>query len=335
MVWDLDDTLWDGTIMEDPQVVCSAQLLALLRELDQRGILLSIASRNEWDVVRRKLEELGIDDLFLHAQVGWGSKSESISIIARELGIGLDSIAFVDDQPFERDEVAMALPDVLCLAPTDIPYMLQMPSMNPLVLTPEASGRRVLYKAAARREAAERGFSGPSEEFLRSLHIECRIRAASEIDIDRVQELTVRTHQLNSTGYSYSRDELVQLTHSPTHSVMIASLSDRFGDYGSVGVVLLAREGDALMIKLLLVSCRVISRGVGSVLLAYVLKAGQKDGFAVRAEFVPTDRNRIMEITYRLSGFRSAGVQDGIHLLQHDATTPVVSPPSVRVILEE
>src|SRR5438477_200003 len=110
LVWDLDNTLWNGVLAEDAEVVVPDEHKTILKNLDERGILQSIASRNDLERVSEILEANGIASYFLYPQVNWGSKCESIKRIAQSLNIGIDAIAFVDDDAFERGEVAFELP---------------------------------------------------------------------------------------------------------------------------------------------------------------------------------------------------------------------------------
>ena len=112
LVWDLDNTLWDGTLLEDENVSLFPGVEETLRELDRRGILLSVASKNEAAPVEEKLKALGLWDLFLYPQINWNSKAVSVANIAKALNLGLDSFAFIDDQAFERDDVLSANPAV-------------------------------------------------------------------------------------------------------------------------------------------------------------------------------------------------------------------------------
>src|SRR5262249_51447457 len=110
VVWDLDNTLWDGVLIEGDHVKLRAGIPELLKYLDERGILLSIASNNDHQSAWNELTRLGVADYFLYPQIDWTPKSRNVSAIAKHLSIGLDTVAFVDDNPFELDEVASTLP---------------------------------------------------------------------------------------------------------------------------------------------------------------------------------------------------------------------------------
>ena len=110
LVWDLDNTVWDGVLLEGDSVRLRHEVRHVICTLDERGILQSIASRNDYDEAMAKLEELSLAEYFVYAQISWGPKSTSLQNIVQRLNIGADSVAFIDDDPFERDEVAASVP---------------------------------------------------------------------------------------------------------------------------------------------------------------------------------------------------------------------------------
>ncbi|GDY50033.1 hypothetical protein SVIO_006560 [Streptomyces violaceusniger] len=121
LVWDLDNTLWQGTLLEDGEVTLPASVEKLIAELDSRGILQSVASKNDHDQAWQRLEALGVAEYFLLPRIGWGPKSDSVREIAAEFGFALGTIAFVDDQPAERAEVQFHLPEVRTYTPSSCP----------------------------------------------------------------------------------------------------------------------------------------------------------------------------------------------------------------------
>ena len=102
LVWDLDNTLWDEVLLEDRVVFLRDNVVATIEALDSRGILQSIASRNDYDSAMQQLAEFDLDEYFLYPQINWGSKASSIQTIVQSINIGMDTIAFIDDQQFER-----------------------------------------------------------------------------------------------------------------------------------------------------------------------------------------------------------------------------------------
>ena len=152
VVWDLDNTVWDGILLEDREVRLRPHVVHILKTLDERGILHSIASRNDHDTAMAKLKEFGLDDYFLYPQINWNSKAASIAQIAKDVNIGLDAVAFVDDQPFEREEVAFTHRQVLCLDSALLDDLLDRPEFNPRFITEDSRQRRRKIGRASCRE---------------------------------------------------------------------------------------------------------------------------------------------------------------------------------------
>jgi methoxymalonate biosynthesis protein len=168
LVWDLDNTLWQGTLLEDGEVEVPEALRRTIEELDARGILQSIASRNDYDHAWERLEKLGLADYFVRPQIGWGRKSDSVRTIAEQLKFALTTIAFIDDQPTERAEVIHELPEVRTYEAERAAELTALPEFSPAQVTQDAANRRKMYQAGFQRERAEAEYTGSSDEFLRS-----------------------------------------------------------------------------------------------------------------------------------------------------------------------
>jgi FkbH-like protein len=318
LVWDLDDTLWPGKLLDGQACKLHPSTMGIVRELDARGILQSIASKNDHHVAWPQLQALGVADFFLHPQISWHSKAESIRVIAEKLGIGLDAVAFIDDQAAERDEVKYFLPQVTVFDATQLRELLERDEFKPEHITDESRMRREMYRIDIARTEAQEQFKGSRDAFLATLNMRLLIRRALAEDLRRAEELTLRTNQLNTTGIAYSYDELKRLTQSNDHMVLVAKLDDRYGSSGTVGLALVETSEDAWTIRLLIMSCRVMTRGVGTVLLGYLLRAARHRGVQLRAAFVHSDRNRQMYMTYKFAGFRESGRESDALLLDHD-----------------
>jgi FkbH-like protein len=326
VVWDLDNTVWDGILLEGGDVRVRPEAATLIRTLDQRGILNSVASRNDRDAAMAALERAGLTEFILCPQINWNAKSDSVAAVASALNIGLDAIAFVDDQEFERDEVRFRHPRVLCYDAADVASLADRPEFTPKFVTGETSQRRHMYASGFERDHAEQEFAGTNEEFLATLGMVMTIAPATVGDLRRAEELTIRTNQLNSTGVTYSYADLETMLASPRHLLLVAGLDDRYGSYGKIGLALAETSGPDWTLKLLLMSCRVMSRGVGTVLLHHVMRRANAAGARLLAEFVPTDRNRVMYVTYRFAGFTEHAERDGVHILAGPAGE-VPEPP--------
>ncbi|HEY0935276.1 MAG TPA: HAD-IIIC family phosphatase [Trebonia sp.] len=302
VVWDLDNTLWQGTLLEDPEVEVFEGLADVIKTLDSRGILQSIASKNDFDQAWRRLEQAGLAEYFVQPRIGWGRKSDSVREIADALQFALSAIAFVDDLPTEIAEVSYHLPEVRGYDATQARALPGRPEFTPAVITVDARRRRQMYQANFRRDAEKETFNGPDEEFLRSLDLLMVVKRADEEDLTRVEELTLRTSQMNATGVHYPDGVLRGLLGDTDHEVLTVSLSDRFGPHGAVGVLLLEYHPAVWHLKLLATSCRVVTFGAGTVLLNWLVDQAAQAGAHLAADFRATDRNRMMDVAYRFAG---------------------------------
>lgn len=332
VIWDLDHTVWDGVLLEDDEVTLRPGVVEHLRRLDGYGVLHSIASKNDAGAAMAALERFGIADLFLCPQIGWNAKSSSVQKIATILNLGLDAFAFVDDQAFERAEVAHACPEVLLVDPLDADAELLRPEFCPRFVTDESRQRRLIYQGQLERARLEDDFVGTSEAFLAELEMSFLIEEAQQEDLQRAEELTVRTNQLNATGRTYSYDELDELLESPDHLLLVSSLNDRFGSYGKIGLALVDQtDPHEWHLRMMLMSCRVMSRGVGTVLLHHVMSLARDAGAALRADLVETGRNRMMQVTYAFAGFGEVERHGERVVLEADLSRVQPPPSYVRV----
>ncbi|NLL07030.1 MAG: HAD-IIIC family phosphatase [Clostridiaceae bacterium] len=335
VVWDLDNTIWDGVLLEDENVVLRDGVVDIIKELDQRGMLQSIASKNEYDLAMGKLKEMGLDEYFLYPQINWNSKSISIKTIAQSINIGIDSLAFIDDQSFELEEVAFTHKDVLCLRAQELEKILNLPQMNPKFITEDSKIRRLMYQSDIERKKIEENYEGPQEEFLSTLNMVFTISPVGDGDLQRAEELTVRTHQLNTTGYTYSYEDLDAFRKSEKHKLLISSLDDKYGTYGKIGLCLVECESEFWVLKLLLMSCRVMSRGVGTVMLNHIMSLAKKEGKRLRAEFVSNDRNRMMYVTFKFAGFKEIDQVGDMVILENDLEHVQAFPEYLEVKIIE
>ncbi|WP_054739360.1 HAD-IIIC family phosphatase [Cellulosilyticum ruminicola] len=335
VVWDLDNTLWDGTLLEGDAVSLKPGIKEILKTLDERGILNSIASKNDLSDVMQKLEEFEIAHYFLVPQVGWGAKSTAIARIAEQININRDTLVFIDDQPFERDEVASVYPEVMIVDAIDYKELINMERLNPKVITEDSKRRRQMYLEQEKRVYDETHYEGTSIEFLESLNMEIRISRAQEYDLKRAEELTIRTNQLNSTGIQYGYDELKELLDVPSYDVWVCELTDKYGSYGKIGLVLVEHIDNRSIIRLLLMSCRTVSRGVGTVLLSFLMKRAKSAQEVLQADFIRTDRNRQMLITYQLANFVQKKKEDKRILFENDLSIIQEYPPYIKIIVDD
>jgi methoxymalonate biosynthesis protein len=331
VVWDIDNTLLDGVYLESPEPPPpDPALAAVLRELAGRGILHALASRNPPEAASYVAAATGVQ--FAAAECGWDSKATSIGRIAAGLGIGVDAMAFVDDDMIERAEVAAGLPDVLVLTPEDAAESPQWPDFSPPVVTAEARRRSQLYAARQRRQAEAAAFGGSRDEFLRHVGTRVVISPAVPADVPRLHELSVRTHQLNSGTAALTEAEIAALVGSAGHVVATVTLRDSFADDGTVGCAVVDGNGAAAwLVPVVMMSCRALGRGVLDALLAWLCRTAAAAGATELA--VPcliTARNVPMRLALAAAGLRAepgAVSTDGRALFTRSLESPLPELP--------
>jgi len=332
VVWDLDGTIWDGILLESDDVKLKPKIRDVIQTLDSRGILHSIASKNVYDVAMQKVRDFGLEEYFLYPEISWNAKSSSIKCIQENLNIGLDTIMLIDDQPFERDEVNYEYPEVLCVDASEYRTLPSHSRLNPRFISEDSNRRRLMYLEDIERKREEKNYEGPKKDFLASLNMQFIISEAKEEDLKRAEELTVRTNQLNTTGKTYDYDELKMMLNSKKHKVLISDLKDKYGSYGKIGLAVVEKTKKFWNLKLFLMSCRVMTYGVGTVLLSYIMKQAKEDRKTLRADYKHTERNRMMFITFKFANFKEIGsASDNCVILENDLSMIQDYPPYINI----
>jgi FkbH-like protein len=325
LVWDLDNTMWAGTLMESDGCRLRSGIRSILQELDRRGILLSIASANDPEVAFPLLRKKRIEGLFLHPQIGWGNKVSSIRAISKRLDLSLDKIGFIDDEPFELEQVQRLLPAVRVYPAEGYKHLLERPEFHPEIVTEESRTRRAKYQGAMERDVAADHLAMSHEQFLEFCRICLRIRRATPDDIPRIFELMKRTHQLNSTGVVLEPVEVESFLGDPRYRLYIAELADQFLDYGRIGVAVCRINGPKWELESFLLSCRVLRRGISGYFLSWLLgQAVREAASEFHGLYRPSELNQRMKSLYQLAGFRPLTTRDGLTIYSRN---PVPEPP--------
>ena len=278
VVWDLDDTLWRGTLAEDGAAALTVDPLVLstIKELDRRGILQSAASKNDPEPALAALFALGVRDYLLFPQIGWGPKSQSVARIAELLDIGLDTFIFVDDQPFERGEVGETLPDVTVMSALEIESLLSHPRLD-VPATAESAKRRAMYQTEERRLATFEDFgNGLSHLPARLLHSAPNRSALACEPRARLRALaTNESAQRFGHALFAGRHCRADVRRRRDRTFML-SCSDRFGDYGIIGMCVLDRR--RARVQAFMMSCRVQRKRVEQAFFSWPSRGSKRAG---------------------------------------------------------
>jgi FkbH-like protein len=320
---DLDNTLWGGVIGEDgmtgiqvgpeyPGAAYQALQQALL-DLTGRGILLAIASKNNpadaMEALRTHPGMLLRPEHFAAMRIDWNEKSQNLREIAAELNLGLDAIAFLDDNPVERQRVREEIPEVIVVELSGDPMtyaraVRDCPAFERLAISEEDRQRTRYYAADKQRTALEQS-TGSREDFYRSLKQEAEIAPVNALTLARVAQLTQKTNQFNLTTKRYTEPQVEELARRPDWQVLAIKVRDRYADNGLVGAAITHDRGDVCEVDTFLLSCRVIGRTVETALLAYLAEAARERGLRrLDGWFLPTKKNAPARDFYREHGFR-------------------------------
>ncbi len=343
---DLDNTLWGGIIGEDgmtrikvgpehPGAAYQALQRALL-DLSRRGILLAICSKNNLDDAMEALDKhpgmLLRAKHFAAMRINWGDKSQNLREIAQELNIGLDSLAFLDDNPFEREQVRAALPEVMVIDisqnPSDYAAIVRdCPVFERLALSAEDQQRTLMYAEQRQRADAEQGFQS-KEDFFRFLEQEAELNPVSDLTLARIAQLTQKTNQFNLTTRRYSEAQIAEMAKQPGWNIFSIRVRDRFGDHGLVGVAIAHDQGERCELDTFLLSCRVIGRTVETALLAHIAKSASARGCKqLIGWFLPTKKNAPARDFYQQHKFDLVEQNDKGSLWSLDLTRHHVAFP--------
>jgi FkbH-like protein len=334
LVLDCDNTLWGGVVGEDG--VGGLELGSafpgsgfmgfqkVLKALKERGVLLAIASKNNPQEVQDVFTQH--DDMVLKPEdiavwrVNWNPKSQSLREIAAELNIGVDSLVMVDDSDYELAEIAAAVPEVgLLQVPEETALLPDLIATSGLFRNMKLSAEDLartdmIRQEAGRKQAAE---AMTREEFLVSLELVMDYIEVGDEHVGRVAQLTNKTNQFNLTTIRRSEAEIRSMLASDDYVVRAMRVGDKFGDYGLVGVAILHSAADAEAarsgageweVDTLLMSCRVLGRGIETAFIATLAAELAKRGAgSLLGRYVATAKNPLVAELYPNHGFTPIG----------------------------
>ena len=343
---DLDNTLWGGVIGEDGMNgihlgaeypgAAFQELQRALLDVSRRGILLAVASKNNpADALEALNGHPGMvlrPRDFAAMRINWNEKARSLREIAAELNIGLDTVAFLDDNPVERQQVREQAPEAIVIHLPQDPMgyaqaVRDCPWLERLTLSEEDRRRGEYYAAQRERVELERSVTS-KEDFYRSLDQVVEIAQVNAQTLARVSQLTQKTNQFNLTTRRYTEQQIAEMAARPNWRVWSLRVKDRYADNGLVGVAMVRVDGEVAEIDSFLLSCRVIGRTVETALLAHLAAdARERRASVLQGWFLPTRKNAPAGEFYASHGFEVAerteeGVLWRLDLREKEIHTP-------------
>ncbi|MBQ3079373.1 MAG: HAD family hydrolase [Clostridia bacterium] len=325
-VVDLDNTLWGGVIGDDGlegieigelgQGHAFTDFQIWLKELKNRGIMLAVCSKNNEATAREPFEKhpemvLRLDDFSAFA-ANWEDKASNILKIRDELNIGLDSIVFFDDNPFERNLVKTMLPEVEVVSlPEDpanyVDYVRMLNLFDTASYSEEDQVRTERYLAEKNRSRLNESIDN-YDDYLKALEMKAVCAPFDAFHTPRIAQLTQRSNQFNVRTVRYTDAEIAEISQSDKYITRYFTLKDKFGDHGLIAVVILERRGEELFVAEWLMSCRVLKRGMEQFISDAIMKIARQEGFLrVIGEYIETPKNAMVKNLYTDMGFESIG----------------------------
>ncbi len=347
LVCDLDNTLWGGVVGEDGPTgirlgveypgALYVQLQRAILDVSRRGILLAICSKNNpadaMEVLEKHEHMLLRPNDFAAMRINWQDKAGNLRQIAKELNIGIDALAFMDDNPAECQLVRQQLPQVTVIElpadPTTYSALLRsQPVFERLTMSQEDRRRGQMYAAQRSREAV-RESAATLEDYYRSLQQVMEIALVNDASLERAAQMTQKTNQFNMTTRRYSEQQMAEFAADANCRVFTVRVTDRFGDNGIVGLAITRADGPMWELDTLLLSCRVIGRTVETAMLAAISDYARQHGAtSLSGWFIPTAKNAPAKDVYTSHGFVEAERDGEAVRYELDLTTTDLKVPT-------
>ena len=322
LVLDLDNTMWGGVLGEDGEDGIKigdnypgnafSYFQNAIKELKKSGIILTVCSKNNIDDVfsvwNNHTDMVLTKKDFIICKINWENKDKNIIEISQELNIGLDSMVFIDDNPFERELVKNSIPEIVVPEFPTEPYLIPQ-FVDKLIneyfsvhtLTKEDKTKSTQYKKNFKRLKFERKFSD-IDNFISQLKINLVIESLNDTNISRFSQMTQKTNQFNLTTRRYTESDINSLRSKSL--IFGLRVKDKFGDNGITGLSIIIVDGENAFIDTFLLSCRVLGKKIENEFMNYILnKLKEKNINYVKSEYIKTSKNIQTEEFYENFNF--------------------------------
>lgn len=254
VIWDLDDTFWNGTITEGGAEI-PEEHRKLLSDLTDIGIVNSICSKNDYDVVAPVLEKEGLASFFVFPSVNWNPKGQRIRQLIADMQLRPANVLFLDDNPSNLGEACHCCPELMTGTPEIIGQLMADAAKAP---RKDPEHKRLQQYRVLEQKHQAREEMGSNEEFLYQSNIRVEIFHDCLGNLDRIHDLILRSNQLNFTKVRSTEAELRALLEDRSVDCGYAQVRDNFGDYGIVGFYAL-KENRLIHFVF---SCRTLGMGI-------------------------------------------------------------------------
>ena len=322
VVLDLDNTLWGGVIGDDGLDGIQIGELGLghafsafqmwLKELKNRGIILCVCSKNNDDTAREPFLKhpemvLRLEDISVFV-ANWEDKAGNIRHIQQTLNIGMDSIVFLDDNPFEREVVrslitGITVPELPENPEEYVDYLRSLNLFETASYSEDDKLRTQQYQAEAQRVSLQNA-CGSYDDYLQGLEMVAEAKPFDRFHFPRIAQLTQRSNQFNLRTVRYTEQEIAAITEDDRFVTLYFTLKDKFGDHGLISTVIMEKQADTLFVSTWLMSCRVLKRGMEEFIVNKMLSTAASLGYqTVIGEYLKTPKNAMVANIYEKLGF--------------------------------
>jgi len=297
VVWDLDNTVWDGILGEDgvDGVEVKQEIVQIIKSLDAKGIINSISSKNYEEKAMEALKKFGLDDYFVSPMINWSAKSENIKALVKILNIGMDTLVFVDDSFFELNEVRINCPGIRVCDAKDIRKYVNSDVFD-VTVTEDSKRRRISYQENALRKKAEMEFTDNITAFLKNCNMMVHVDKPKEEEITRCYELIQRTNQLNISAERLTMNQIIDMINSDGYDCYRIKVNDKYGDYGIVGFAIFdISENESVTLRHFVFSCRAARKKIEQSFFEYMIKKYHSQGYKRMVLLCKiTEKNQLM-----------------------------------------
>ena len=326
IVLDLDNTLWGGVVGDDGIDGIQIGELGLghafsafqlwLKELKNRGIILCVCSKNNESAAKEPFLHhpemvLKLEDISVFV-ANWEDKASNIRHIQSVLNIGMDSLVFLDDNPFERSVVRNLIPNITVPELPENPeeyvdYLRSLNLFETVSFSEEDRVRTQQYRAEAQRVSLQSQCTD-YDAYLQGLEMIAEAKPFDSFHFPRIAQLTQRSNQFNLRTVRYSEQEIGAIAADPNYVTIYFTLRDKFGDHGLISAVIMQKLSDRLFVDTWLMSCRVLKRGMEEFIINKMLSVAAEHGFdTVEGEYLKTAKNAMVANIYEKLGFSPMG----------------------------
>lgn len=338
VIWDLDNTMWEGILGENNNVTLKPRITEVLKYLNSKGIIQSIASKNYESSAINKLKEFNIEQYFVVPQISYSPKNILIRKILEFINIDEEFVAYVDDEEFEINEIKRYFPNInVYKAERYMDFLTDVKFQTDLI-TEDSKKRTEYLKTKEKRVKAEKDFIGLKERFMQDAKTQIIIHKFSKKNSGRVFELIERTNKYNNIDKGIINENyILKYVKEESGNIIVIEMNDKYGEYGTIGTMLFKIIDKKMFIDAFGISCRVLGRGIPISIFSGIINKlfEEKKITEVICKIKYTKKNRESIILLNLLEFKLNKLENDIFEFSLNNKVKKTNKEFIDVIFEE